>query len=409
MHSLDVASVRRRILLAMGLTPALASAACGGLVVFVEDDGAGGSGTTASSGSTTASTTKATTTGTTECENPTFPSVCVPEPPGSCPDFQTPNAHALVTEYINETCVTDIPEFCGCYTEDVSLKCGPSSEHGADCCYIASYTVQEICEGRPFVVEGAARLAPVTRRTDWLEEIAAGGDGLDETVRAALAGAWTERARYEHASVASFARVVLELLSLGAPRDLVEAAQRAAADETTHAALCFGLASSLAGRSIGPGPLDVGAALVRTGAAAIVEATVREGCVGETVSAIIALAARDAAIDPGARAALDRIASDELAHAELAWRTVTWAVKAGLPGAREAASRAFAKPFSLETEGELPACVSPDVARAYGILPAGDRAEAIRRALEEVVAPSRNRLLAAAERPESLNCVGANA
>ncbi|NUO48304.1 MAG: ferritin-like domain-containing protein [Polyangiaceae bacterium] len=406
MHSLDVASARRRILLAMGLVPAIASAACGGMVVFVEEDGGeGGAGTTASTTTgTTASTTKATTGP--GCENPTFPTVCVVEPPGGCPDFGAPNANELVTEHINKTCVTDTPEFCSCYTEDVSLKCGPSSEHEGDCCYVASYTVQEICEGRPFVVNGASLLAPTERRSDWLEGVAAGGHDLEESVRVALADAWTERARYEHASIASFARVTLELLSLGAPRELIDAAQRAAADETMHAALCFAIASSLSGQDIGPGPLDVGSALVRSDARAIVEATVREGCLGETVSAIIALAARDAAIDPGARAALDRIATDELAHAELAWRTVTWAIKAGLPGALDAATAAFTEPFFLENEGDLPACVPPEVARAYGILPAGDRAQAIRRALEEVVAPSRNALLAATTRRESPKNVG---
>jgi hypothetical protein len=411
MHALDVASVRRRILLAMGLGPAIASAACGGMVVFVEEDGAGGSGTTVSTTTgTTASTTKATTTGAGGCDNPqNLPTVCIPEPPSGCPDWTLPSAQVMATNYVNATCVTQTPELCSCYTDDMVLECGPFPQQGGDCCYIASYSVQEICEGRPFVVEGGARLAPTVRRSDWLEEVATGGHELAESVRIALADAWTERARYEHASIASFARVVLELLSLGAPRDLIEAAQRAAADETTHAVLSFGVASSLSGRSVGPGPLDVGAALVRDSAAAIVEATVREGCLGETVSAVIALAARDAAIDPGARAALDRIASDELAHAELAWRTVTWAVKAGLPGAIEAARAAFAEPFSLEDEAELPASVPPDVARAFGILPAEDRAQAVRRALEEVVAPSRNALLAAVGRKESLKDVGATA
>lgn len=409
MQSLDVASVRRRILIAMGLGPVIASAACGGMVVFVEEDGgAGGAGTTASTTGSTTSTTKATSS-TGGCQNPTFPTVCMPKPPSGCPEISDPGATTMVTQYINATCMTDIPELCSCYTEDVSLECGPTAEHGSDCCYVASYTLQELCEGRPFVVDGAPRLAPAMRRSDWLAPIAADGAELDESVRSALADAWTERARYEHASIASFARVVLELLSLGAPRDLIEAAQRAAADETTHAALSFGVASSLSGREVGPGPLDVSSAVVRFDAAAIVEATVREGCLGETVSAILALAARDAAIDHGARAALDRIATDELAHAELAWRTVTWAIKAGLPGALEAATAAFTAPFSLENEGDLPSFVQPEVARAYGILPASDRAEAIRRALDEVVAPGRDALFSAAECKKSNADVGATA
>jgi hypothetical protein len=75
--------------------------------------------------------------------------------------------------------------------------------------------------------------------------------------RATQAEHWTKLGQMEHASIAAFARLQLQLLALGAPPDLVQACNQALIDETAHTRLCFGLASAYAGRGIGPGPLDV--------------------------------------------------------------------------------------------------------------------------------------------------------
>jgi hypothetical protein len=49
---------------------------------------------------------------------------------------------------------------------------------------------------------------------------------LDPRTRAALARAWAQDGVEEHASIAAFARFTVLLLSVGAPPDFVEAAQR---------------------------------------------------------------------------------------------------------------------------------------------------------------------------------------
>src|SRR6185437_10815965 len=105
--------------------------------------------------------------------------------------------------------------------------------------------------GRPFLVEERARVAPAERTTGmrgWgAPEVVAprvdGLDALDAGARASLAETWTVLALLEHASVASFARVSLQLLAVGAPGDLVGATHQAALDEIRHARLCFALAS----------------------------------------------------------------------------------------------------------------------------------------------------------------------
>lgn len=102
----------------------------------------------------------------------------------------------------------------------------------------------------------------------------------------------------EHASVAAFARFTLELLALGAPASLVDAASSAMADEVRHARSCFGLATYYSGAVVGPGPLPVGGALTDVELLHTVELAVLEGCIGETSAALEAAWAADAATEP---------------------------------------------------------------------------------------------------------------
>ena len=62
----------------------------------------------------------------------------------------------------------------------------------------------------------------------------------------------TRKGQGEQASVASFARFSLDLLSVGAPADLVDDAHDAAKDEIQHAKLAFGLASFYLGETVQP-------------------------------------------------------------------------------------------------------------------------------------------------------------
>jgi len=187
---------------------------------------------------------------------------------------------------------------------------------------------QGVC-GRPFLVLAEQRLPPVTHRGDWLERTAPRVDHLTFSERAELERHWTMLGQMEHASIAAFARFSLQLLSLGAPPELVEACTQALADETAHTKLCFGIASAYAGRAIGPGPLDVSDSLNVTSLRDIVDLVIAEGCFGETGAALEALDAAATATDPVIVAAYTRIASDEQRHAELAFRFVRWALASG--------------------------------------------------------------------------------
>jgi hypothetical protein len=186
--------------------------------------------------------------------------------------------------------------------------------------------------GRPLLVQDAPRVAKKSSRSDWTTALAPAIAMLTPEERATLAEMWARDAASEHASIASFSRFSLQLLALGAPADLVEAAHLAALDEARHARDAYALASAYSGESIGPGTLDVNGALDHIAdvtLARLAIETFEQGCVGETMAAWDAREKAALCNDSHVRDVLARVAEDEEQHAELAWRTVVWAVRAG--------------------------------------------------------------------------------
>lgn len=242
--------------------------------------------------------------------------------------------------------------------------------------------------GRPFVVDGAGRAAALTGREDWCERVAAATTGLDEGERERLAAAWGRDAALEHASVAAFARWIVELLACGAPSALVSEAQAAIADEIEHARLCFGLASAYAGRPVGPDALPVTPAMaVSSDMSQLAVSTLIEGCVGETIAAVEAGYAAAVCADPAVARVLRTIAADEQRHAALAWRALAWALERGGAPVRTAVTAAVAELRAPRIDADAVA----DPAR--GRLGAAERRELAATTLRAVIAPSARRLL----------------
>jgi hypothetical protein len=199
-------------------------------------------------------------------------------------------------------------------------------------------------EGRPYEVDGHAVVAGARVGSGGSDLVRPAMGGMTEADRRAAAEAWTRAALAEHASVAAFARLSLELLACGAPADLVLAAQQAGADEVRHARLAFSLASAYAGEAVRPGTFPFEASLRVSGdLAALAVSTVSEGCVGETLSVLLADEALRVATDPAVRQALRVIARDEARHAELAWRIVQWAIAEGGDAVRIAVAEVFTR------------------------------------------------------------------
>jgi hypothetical protein len=278
--------------------------------------------------------------------------------------------------------------------QHVTLACGPDPE-SEDCCYKVRLQGDLYCafDGRPLRVgaERAPRVAALQSGAAWLANMR-GFAGLrrpqDPELLERLRSHWLACARFEHASVAAFARVGQQLLSLGAPADLLRATHAAMADEVRHAQLCFGLAAAYDTPELGSGPLRI-EGCVATGMD--LETTLREaifeGALNEGAAALEALEGARACEDPVVREVLVRIAEDEQRHALLAYQTVKWALLAYPERARELV-RGCLRDGHLHAPMPASASVDDDAAaRSHGLISSDARAWLRYQTWTDVVAP----------------------
>lgn len=210
-------------------------------------------------------------------------------------------------------------------------------------------------EGRPFVdadgnqLQASANIMMMTMikernnnqvaawsaKKDSYNMISKEDDTTDITVDQVLGREWTERALGEHASVPAFAAFTLALMSNNAPPNLVQDALTAAMDEVRHAQTSFEVASLLLGTTVEPGPIPPSTHTFSQNMAALAVAAAQEGCIDETLSALVAAYEVDTRIEQNPRIndytksllkdKIRTIALEETRHSALAWRTVRWA------------------------------------------------------------------------------------
>ncbi len=323
-------------------------------------------------------------------EHPQWVTSCVPAgADGQCPAPDAPEVGAAL-----DMCTWDShARECGSGVDDA---CGSTSMLGDTCCYWAPYDGPQ-CPGRPFHVDGHDRVATLALREDWC----APQRELEHDP--ALAEAWLFDARHEHAAIASFARFAMQLLALAAPPRFVAGAVQAANDEREHALLFFGLARATGGTAIGPGSLDVAGSLARADDPIhVVTATVREGCIAETISALQLQRALETATDPELRAALARVLDEELRHVELAWSFVAWAWAKGGERLRSAVRLAFADADRCIPRGPdvEPAPHRAAAWRASGRLTRADAHRVALDAIRRIIVPAACELFARAPEPQ---------
>lgn len=139
----------------------------------------------------------------------------------------------------------------------------------------------------------------------------------------AVARAYWVDADDEYDSVAAFARASLELFSLSAPPELIQECQLASIDEIEHARLCRALSRKYYAHRWPKRPptqvLPREADLLR-----LLEDTLSEACVGESIAALRASRQREQSDDAQVRQALAQIAQDEARHAALGWKILHW-------------------------------------------------------------------------------------
>ena len=270
-------------------------------------------------------------------------------------------------------------------------------------CFLNDYSfyIYIAMPGRPFIVRGTSRtttsetcnLDNLTNTTSWkmgqVPSILANNPHNQEIGRR-----WLENAEGEHASVASFARHTLQLMSIGAPSELLVASQEASLDEIKHAKMCYGFASAFIGSDFRPGTLDVNEGLEGMGLQEIIQSVIQEGCIEETLAAIEAHLAAHNAQDTAVKDALSQIASDETNHAQLAWDTIHWIIKR-YPDTRTFVEEAFRASLKQQEANDVPSppttiCEDSEKDasfRKYGILTRNDRNKVRKAGIQAIIEP----------------------
>lgn len=146
---------------------------------------------------------------------------------------------------------------------------------------------------------------------------------------------WIDNARTEHASVAAFARLTLDLMALGAPPELLKATQKDALDEIRHTELCFALARSLGAEDVGPAAFPQARPRFRLPSvrklslAELAVDSLLDGALHEGVSARVVARLTKRCSDPLIGDVLREIAADEGRHAAHGWEVVRFCLSEG--------------------------------------------------------------------------------
>lgn len=178
----------------------------------------------------------------------------------------------------------------------------------------------------------------------------------------AVAGEWRRRTQAEYTSAAIAHQVTLWLISEGGPPDLIRDGLRIVEDELTHSELSAEVMGASGGSC--PPPVIDGPSLILPGGdrprRALVSATIRFFCVGETVAVPLFRMLRERSSVPIARRALVRVMRDEVRHRQFGWDVLDWLLLTDDEG------------VSRHATLELPAVLA-DVKTAYGTRNTGEQ------------------------------------
>ena len=265
-------------------------------------------------------------------------------------------------------------------------------DKGDSCCYKTRYQALPTREpncipGRPYMQEGKTVVARLeAKKGDWQHEELPISFGSTEERR--IAGQFYLRMGLgEHASVASFNRFSLELMSLGAPAHLIQKAQEAALDEIRHAKRAFSIARSLLNKEDQPQQMSIDVHLAPN-YLELAKVVLEEAAIQETLSVLLAAEQLRVAQCPVIVEYLREVVEDESRHAELAFETLRWCIEKGGSEVREMIQRRMEAPIKLST-----ASYPETAVQALGIPEQAKLQQMVRRGVEQVVLPSLRSLI----------------
>lgn len=208
-----------------------------------------------------------------------------------------------------------------------------------------------------------------------------------EEQRTKAAQYWAKVAMMEHASVASFSRFSLELMSVGAPIELLALAHQAALDEVKHTQISLSIANQFNSASFAPGSFPISSKVVDSAFGnmkKIAMAAALEGCIEETLAAAIVFYQAEHFGD-NQKVALRSVALDEANHAAFAWRAVQWMASTS-PEVHAAVSEVFVE--RAQRYESIPQPVAPSTLQRLGLLDQGMIANLQHAAWHQVVVPT---------------------
>ena len=205
---------------------------------------------------------------------------------------------------------------------------------------------------------------------------------------------WRARIAAEYGSAAITQYLVLWLIQLGAPPDVIDDGLRIVKDELEHSRLSHETYVAAGGEA--PPALDrARLGLVRRPDVPLeldlLRNAVQVFALGETVAVPLFKHLREACTVPVARAALDRILRDEVRHRDFGWTLIDWL--ATTPLAADLPPRVTADLPAMFSQleqnyGDGGAAVPiTDDDRAWGLAPADEYAEILRRTFDRDYLP----------------------
>lgn len=185
---------------------------------------------------------------------------------------------------------------------------------------------------------------------------------MDRGTTETLGETFADIAALEWTSVTAFERLARALAHHGAPPDLVARAKSFADDERRHTELVSGLARAHGGAPRLRAPSgDETLPSLRS----LAEENAAEGCVRETLGALVARVQAMRSTAPSIRAVFDVVADEEARHAELSWELHAWFLEA-LAGEDRAAVEDALAGAMRSLEDTLPPRLSSSDARVFG-------------------------------------------
>ena len=177
---------------------------------------------------------------------------------------------------------------------------------------------------------------------------------IPENMKQYIIDYWLESSVSEHTSIASFNKHSLELISLGAPSNLLIRCNQAAIDEIIHAVLCMSVVSSVSGKHLSDPVTNVANLLPsQPTPKEVMLSVIYDGCINETLAAYSAKVVAKCTKEPNIKKIIEKIDMEEMTHALLAFDTLDWIISK-YPDLKELCINTFEsylnKPHNFDTK-----------------------------------------------------------